>query len=90
MDGMTILAFAILGAVAIYLLIQLVKLIIRFSKWLWGYIFRAPCCWVAKNCCKPCCDCCRFGVYSTKESCCACYDCCDLHHNPWKRMEIAS
>ena len=89
-DGMTIMAFAILGAVALYLLYKLVLLIIKFGRWLWRFILRAPVCWCNKNMCYPVCQTCRFGVYTCKESCCALCDCCDLHYHPWKRMEITS
>jgi hypothetical protein len=89
-DGMTIMAFAILGAVALYLLYKLVLLIIKFGRWLWRFILRAPVCWCNKNMCYPLCQTCRFGVYTCKESCCALCDCCDLHYHPWKRMEVTS
>lgn len=89
-DGMTIMAFAILGAVALYLLYKLVLLIIKFGRWLWRFILRAPVCWCNKNMCYPVCQTCRFAVYTCKESCCALCDCCDLHYHPWKRMEITS
>ena len=89
-DGMTIMAFAILGAIALYLLYRLVLLIIKFGKWLWRFLLRAPVCWCSKNCCAPVCATLRFFVYTLKETCCALCDCCDLHYHPWKRMEITS
>jgi hypothetical protein len=89
-DGMTIMAFAIMGAIALYLVYRLVLLIIKFSKWLWRYLLRAPVVWVSKNCCTPCCQVIRFAIYTCKETCCALCDCCDLHYHPWKRMDITS
>ena len=89
-DGMTIMAFAILGAIALYLVYRLVMLLIKLGKWLWRFFLRAPTMWVQKNCCTPVCQILRFFLYNCKETCCALCDCCDLHYHPWKRMDITS
>ena len=89
-DGMTIMAFAIMGAIALYLLYRLVLLIFKFAKWLWRFLLRAPVCWFSKNCCAPVCSILRTCIYTLKETCCALCDCCDLHYHPWKRMDITS
>jgi len=89
-DGMTIMAFAILGAIALYLVYRLVLLMIKFGKWMWRFLLRAPVCWCNKNCCYPLCHTVRFAIYTCKETCCALCDCCDLHYHPWKRMDITS
>ena len=49
-DGMTIMAFAILGAIALYLLYKLVLLILKFGRWLWRFILRAQSAGATKIC----------------------------------------
>ena len=67
-DGMTIMAFAILGAIALCLLYKLVLLILKFGRWLWRFILRAQSAGATKNMCYPLCQTCRFGVCTRARS----------------------